>query len=134
MRRSLKPHQARGAMMRTLAVALGLTGFVTSAVAADLPVRAPPPPAPVFSWTGFYFGPHIGGGWANGDAQSVSVPDPGFFDPFRSNLNGTGVVAGGQIGVNWQIASHWVIGLEGDVSGTTTDDTAPQNHPRCRGQ
>jgi outer membrane immunogenic protein len=114
-------------MMRTLTIALGLTGLVTSAVAADLPVKPPPPPEPVFSWSGFYFGPHIGGGWANGDAQSVSGPAPGFFDPFRSDLNGSGVVAGGQIGFNWQLASNWVIGLEGDISGTTIDDTATQN-------
>ena len=114
-------------MMRTLTIALGLTGLVTSAVAADLPVRAPLPPAPVFSWTGFYFGPHIGGGWANGDAQTVSSPDPGFFDPFRANLKGTGVVAGGQVGFNWQLAPNWVIGWEADISGTTIDATATQN-------
>jgi outer membrane immunogenic protein len=113
--------------MRTLTIALGLTGVVTSAVAADLPVRPAPPPAPIFSWTGFYFGPHIGGGWANGDAQSVSSPEPGFFDPFRSDLKGTGVVAGGQVGFNWQLASNWVIGFEGDISGTTIDDSATQN-------
>jgi len=117
--------------MRTLAVALGLSGLVTSAVAADLPAKTPP--APVFSWNGFYFGVNIGGGWANGDAQSVSVPDPGFFDPFRSNLKGTGVVAGGQIGFNWQLASNWVIGLEADVSGTTIDDTATQNPATIEG-
>jgi|EndMetStandDraft_9_1072997.scaffolds.fasta_scaffold24003_2 outer membrane immunogenic protein len=113
--------------MRALTIAVGLTGLVTSAVAADLPVRPAPPPAPIFSWTGFYFGPHIGGGWANGDAQTVSGPEPGFFDPFRSNLNGTGVVAGGQVGFNWQLAPNWVIGWEGDVSGTTIDKTATQN-------
>jgi len=113
--------------MRVLAVGLGLTGFVTSAIAADLPVKTPPPPAPVFSWNGFYFGPHIGGGWANGDAQTVSSPSPGFFDPFRSDLKGTGVVAGVQVGFNWQLAPNWVLGWEGDISGTTIDETATQN-------
>src|SRR5262245_9267477 len=116
---ALNLNKQSGTTMRTLAIAVALTGLVTSAVAADLPVR--PAPAPIFSWTGFYFGPHLGGGWANGNAESVSGPDPGFFDPFRSNLNGTGVVAGGQIGFNWQIAPNWVIGWEGDISGTTID-------------
>src|SRR5689334_6277215 len=92
---ALNLNKQSGTTMRALTIAVGLTGLVTSAVAADLPVRPAPPPAPIFSWTGFYFGPHIGGGWANGDAQTVSGPEPGFFDPFRSNLNGTGVVAGG---------------------------------------
>ena len=34
-----------------------------AAHSADLAVRAPPPP--VFSRTGFYIGPNIGGAWAN---------------------------------------------------------------------
>ena len=34
-----------------------------AAHSADLAVKAPPPP--VFSWTGFYIGANIGGGWAN---------------------------------------------------------------------
>src|SRR5262245_66592119 len=101
--------------MRTLTIAVGLTGLVTSAVAADLPVKAPSPPAPVFSWTGFYFGPHIGGGWANGDAQSVSGPEPGFFDPFRSNLQGTGIVPRVQLGFYWQLGSYGVSVLVGGI-------------------
>ena len=36
------------------------------AAAADMPVNAPPPPPlPVFSWTGFYVGGNIGGAWSN---------------------------------------------------------------------
>ena len=36
------------------------------AIAADLPMKAPPAPPPVlFSWTGFYIGANIGGKWAN---------------------------------------------------------------------
>jgi opacity protein-like surface antigen len=91
--------------------------------AAKLPVKAPPPPAQVFTWSGFYFGPHLGGGRAEGKAQSVSGPGLGFFDPFLTDLNGSGVVGGAQVGFNWQFEPSWVIGLEGDISGAQIDRT-----------
>jgi hypothetical protein len=54
-------------------------------------------PAPAaFNWSGFYFGGH--GGWG-----------------FASGTFGDGVMAGGQIGVNWQYG-HFVVGFEGDAS------------------
>ena len=44
--------------------AMLLTPF--AAHSADLAVKAPPPPpVPVFSWTGFYIGANIGGAWAS---------------------------------------------------------------------
>jgi outer membrane immunogenic protein len=39
------------------------------AFAADMAVKAPPspPPAPVYSWTGWYIGGNVGGGWGHRD-------------------------------------------------------------------
>jgi hypothetical protein len=37
--------------------------------AADLPVKAPPPAAPVYmpyNWNGFYIGGNVGGAWVKG--------------------------------------------------------------------
>jgi hypothetical protein len=46
---------------------------LSSAFAADLSYKAPPPPAPVPpSWTGFYVGAHIGAAW-----QDLSCGDRG---------------------------------------------------------
>ena len=83
-----------------------------AAHAADLAVKAPPPPpVPVFSWTGFYIGANIGGAWANNDWR-----DTLFLTNFNNNGNNgnNGVfIGGGQIGGNYQIGS-FVIGGEWD--------------------
>jgi outer membrane immunogenic protein len=102
-------------------VVAGLIG--TPALAADLgrPVykaAPPPPPAPVFSWTGFYVGGHAGGGWSNESVTANPLPDPvtyGFVQE-NANINGSGAVGGGQIGYNWQVTPAYLLGLEGDFS------------------
>jgi outer membrane immunogenic protein len=90
-----------------------LFGFVSAASAADLrpAYKAPAPVAApyAYSWSGFYIGAHAGGGWTD-----LSLTDD----------NATGFVGGGQIGYNWQFAPNWVIGIEGDFSGTSISDSA----------
>lgn len=91
-------------MLRFVASASAFAALTTAAFAADLPdqLSAPPPPpmlspAPLaFNWSGFYFGGH--GGWGFGT--------DGFTD---------GVMAGGQVGVNWQYG-RFVVGFEGEGS------------------
>src|SRR5262245_5097627 len=52
------------AMRKLLGItsAIAAVGFVTFASAADLPVYKATP-APVWDWTGMYFGGHVGYGW-----------------------------------------------------------------------
>ena len=127
--------------MRSIAIVLGLTAITTSATAADLPVKAPPRLAPVFSWTGCYIGGYIGGAWNGGDgaiftdqgqnglgpAGSIAVP------PFQSYAGGavaarlvpphswsadldSSFIGGGTLGCNWQpVGSPFVLGIEGEV-------------------
>jgi outer membrane immunogenic protein len=102
------------------------------ALAADLPVKAPPMAAPVpYNWTGCHVGGHIGGGW-----DRTTYSDPGtvapdflsgapvltqnFANPGQSfSTNSQGAFLGGvQAGCDYQFASHWVIGIGGDVSWT----------------
>lgn len=93
------------------------TGFAGGALAADLPVKAPP--VPIWSWTGGYLGLHIGAGF--GEAK--------FSDPFGPSIFGDRVrtpafLGGGQIGYNWQApGTPWVFGVEADVSGMDSDGT-----------
>jgi outer membrane immunogenic protein len=96
----------------------GAVALATSAVAADLPSRAPPPvylpPVPIFTWTGIYVGGQIGYGWGKANG---SVGDY-FGDYFSSSTTTNGVIGGAHVGYNLQL-NQFVIGLEGDVDGTS---------------
>jgi outer membrane immunogenic protein len=81
------------------------------AIAADLPMKAPPAPPPVlFSWTGFYIGANIGGKWATFDHE---VTGPATTVSFTGDTRSSWI-AGGQLGYNWQ-SGAWVFGVEGDI-------------------
>jgi len=103
----------------------------TSALAADMPVKVPPPP-PVFSWTGFYVGGNVGYSWgrastdltetqvntatvttANGSATATATIVSAGSD--RAHLNGA--LGGFQAGYNWQ-TNRYVWGIEGDIQAT----------------
>jgi outer membrane immunogenic protein len=87
-------------------IALG----TASAFAADLPARtytkAPAyVPTPIYNWTGFYIGGHVGGAFGTSDLGGLSTSGD------RSSFLG-----GGQIGADYQFAPNWVIGIEGNYS------------------
>src|SRR6266542_2626224 len=80
-------------MKRLVAASIGVLAIgMTTASAADIrgrpPVYRAPPPAPppiyYFSWTGCYFGGHIGGLWAR---KEWTVRDPA--DPFFGQSDGS---------------------------------------------
>jgi outer membrane immunogenic protein len=80
-----------------------------AALAADLPVKAPPPVA-IYNWTGFYIG--VAGGGSLGTSDHIDAAT-GLSDTLGYNIRG-GLV-GGTLGYNWQV-SDFVIGFEGDAS------------------
>ncbi len=64
------------------------------------------------TWTGFYIGANVGGGWSQLDS-SLNL----FNVVTINNTNeANGVVGGGQIGYNWQTGG-FVIGVEADFDG-----------------
>jgi outer membrane immunogenic protein len=92
-------------------VALVALGATVPALAADLPARtytkAPPYAAPLYNWTGFYIGGHIGGAF-NGDNN---------FNGLTTGNNSDGRFLGGvQAGADYQFAPNWVVGIEGQYS------------------
>lgn len=106
--------------MKKLALAVFLaTTSVVNAVAADLPVKAPPPPVAVYTWTGFYIGGHLGGAWetqGSGAGSDLIVTIP--FAPVSAGMNTSAFLGGGQVGYNYQLNPNWVAGIEGDASWT----------------
>jgi outer membrane immunogenic protein len=83
------------------------------AFAADMPAKAPvykAPPAPLWSWTGFYAGVYAGVGLN----RSHGFDSTGTF-PGEIEYLGTGFTGGGTVGYNWQFDPHWVAGIEGDL-------------------
>jgi outer membrane immunogenic protein len=90
-------------------------GLAAPASAADLPV-APPAVAPVFSWTGFYIGGHIGWGRAELEETLVTAFPP-FVAGTTFGANESGLLVGGQAGFNYQVGL-FVLGVEGQISWT----------------
>jgi len=117
-------------MKKTIAaVATAISLASVPAFAADLPMKAAPMPAPVWSWTGFYVGAHVGAGWGQDETQinSITATPPGATLPLNLAFNQnsrSGFLGGGQAGFNWQ-AGWFVLGVQGDIAGLDVKGTDP---------
>ena len=107
----------------------------TPALAADMPLKAPPPPVTVYNWTGCYVGANTGYQWGDGNASLALQPSVAAwaaFDPAYGAFNGqyahspSSGLGGGQVGCNWQ-SNAFVAGIETDIdylgASQTTDRT-----------
>lgn len=104
--------------MRPLSIAaiatLATVAFASTPRAADMPVKAAkasPVVAP-YNWTGCYIGGNIGYGWERNNVTDF-LTTPGFD---IGSSTGTGVVGGGQVGCDFQMA-NWVFGAQGMFDG-----------------
>jgi outer membrane immunogenic protein len=108
------------------------------AKAADMATKAPPPmiTAPAMSWTGFYVGGNFGYGWSDPTATFAPNPAPsggglvgliGAGAPVSFDMSGA--VGGIQLGYNWQVNQHWLVGVETDFdfSGLRGDGSSQNN-------
>jgi outer membrane immunogenic protein len=120
-----------------------------SAADMRMPVKAPPIFDPPISWTGLYIGGDLGGSWGRGrtdqsDITTVNTTTTTSTQTFRDTITPVGVpvttttgptaaavaaftsgrtnvngfMGGGQIGAREQFGT-WVLGLEGDIEGST---------------
>jgi len=115
---------------------------IGTAVAADMPVKAPPiaAPPPAFTWTGCYLGGYVGGAWSDRDPVFTDLGNANFRS-FSGGITAgriegshswsvssdSSVIAGGTLGCNWQVVgSPFVFGIEGEggylrLEGSTFD-------------
>ena len=109
-----------------ISAAVSSLSIAGSALAADMPVKAPkaPAPAPAFTWSSCYLGAHAGGGWARKDitdpvelVQNSFAGAPVTAGVTTAHISPSGAVIGGQFGCDYQFASNWVGGVEGAASG-----------------
>ncbi|MDP1585068.1 MAG: outer membrane beta-barrel protein [Bradyrhizobium sp.] len=118
--------------MRSILSAAAAILIATTAAgsAADLGPRyaKAPPIIDTWSWTGFYVGAHVGGGWGTTESTLTGAAAPGlgavaFTFPFSQNTR-SGFLGGGQVGYNWQ--NGWVVfGVQGDIAGMNVNGTTP---------
>ena len=98
------------------AIALFAPG--TGLRAADMAVKAPPPPyiPPQFNWTGFYIGGNVGAGAATATVDNV-------FGAAIGDIGGRAeFIGGGQIGYNWQFSPNWVFGVDWFFDGIANNN------------
>jgi outer membrane immunogenic protein len=117
--RDTKPRAVCEGLYGIVGLALAGTLVTGSALAADMPMKAPA--APAYQWSGCYLGVNVGGG-ASGTNFGSTV-DPGTYlaagDAATVAANGSGganadgILAGAQAGCNFQ-SGTLVYGLEGD--------------------
>jgi outer membrane immunogenic protein len=120
-------------MKKLLVASAALVALIgTPALAADMALKAPPPPAPVCVWCGWYAGLNVGGAWDAGSSAATFAPSTAataiFFAnnefPTSLSTDPKGVIGGGQIGYNWQASPNFVLGLEADIQGSGYKGTA----------
>jgi len=115
-------------MKRLLLAGLAFSVLIMPAMAADMPLKAPPPPP---TWTGLYWGVNVG--WIGSSQYNITNTgtDTGLGGlgtalalgviPRSITVSHSGMFGGGQIGYNWQIDPSWVWGVEADFQGTTAN-------------
>jgi outer membrane immunogenic protein len=107
----MEGHHMKKLLLGTAAAVILATTLPASA--ADLAARpytkAPAyTPAPIYNWTGFYIGGHVGGAFRGNNANVLGGSSDGVF------------LGGGQIGYDTQFASSWVFGIEANYSALDT--------------
>jgi outer membrane immunogenic protein len=122
------------ALMKYTAIAIAVIAALigTPALAADMAMKAPPPPAPTYNWTGFYIGGNAGYGWNDptvtftpNDIASQTFICDSFGLPTCPpvSFSSHGALGGLQAGYNWQLDQSWLTGVETDFQWSNVEGT-----------
>jgi outer membrane immunogenic protein len=111
----------------TLTLASAAVLLALPAMAADLRVvkAPPPPPMPIYHWTGFYLGVNVGYSVARnrGNETLFDIANSEVETNQQVTLGPAGAVGGFQGGYNYQFANSWLIGIEADWQWTGQKDS-----------
>lgn len=137
MRIPQRPNGLVGVVMKTILLASVAALFIVPALAADLPTRKAPEPAPLpteYDWTGAYFGANLGWDWThtsyNSYAYNVAVPTKTYFNGYpegNGSYSNSSFLGGGQVGYRYMFPQRFVIGAEANLdwnSGSSTTITS----------
>jgi outer membrane immunogenic protein len=119
--------------LKVVWIATAALGAASSVQAADIPVKAPRPPAAVVAstWTGFYVGANGGYGLQSRNAVGFSTNDVtpvNFGDAtaasrgINGHVSARGWFIGGQAGYNRQFGQRVVAGIEADIQHAEISD------------
>jgi outer membrane immunogenic protein len=119
------------ACLACLGIASMLDADLAMAAGASAPID------PGYNWSGFYLGLNVGAGWNRDRGPASCVDNFGVLNgpdcqvlPAGTTgaVSAAGVVAGGQLGYNWQYG-RMVLGLEADFEGSGISGTSNVNGP-----
>ena len=102
-------------MKKFFLATVAFTTIIAPALAADMAVKAPAyvaPAAPIYSWTGFYIGGHIGGAFRDNNNVFGGNDDVRF-------------IGGGQVGADYQFSGSWLVGVEANYSYIARNNNTP---------
>lgn len=101
------------------AVATGVVAISTAALAADMPVKAPPAVVVVaaYNWAGFYVGVNAGYAWGRTNGEEIAPIVPPAFNGVGSTgaFKSSGFTGGVTAGYNWWV-SNFLFGVEADAN------------------
>ena len=92
-------------MQKIFLVGIAAAGLLSgSALASDLPVKAPVYTAPIapppYNWSGLYVGANFGGGWSNG---SLNIPGNNLYGGLSEFIGGV------QAGYNFTLVTFYLV-------------------------
>ena len=106
-------------MNKILVAAVATAAFGAPALAADLPVKAPPlVQAVTYNWSGCYVGGDVGATW-----NKVDINVPAYVFPNHST-HASSISGGVLAGCNYMLPNRFVFGIEGDFSWMQLNATA----------
>jgi outer membrane immunogenic protein len=109
-------------MKKLLLAGASLLVMVSASSAADLAARpytkAPAYVAPIYNWTGFYIGGFVGGAFGGSNSYTSDFAA----GTLAASNRQSAFFGGGTLGANYQFGNNWVLGVEGDIGGLSSND------------